>query len=122
AARTRMGRDPVAVEAARAREGRHRAGPLGLVTEDRDEDLGGSQILRGLDLGDRDEAEPRVLELALQEDRDLLFQELVDPIQSLALHQRISTEVSSTIPATLSSMKSIALATTSLACRASAET
>src|SRR5262245_64972118 len=93
--------EPVADEAARARESRHRAGPLGLVAEDRDEDLGGSQILRGLDLGDGDEAEPRVLELALQEDRDLLLQELVDPIQSLALHQRISTEVSGRLPETL---------------------
>src|SRR5262249_1115066 len=114
--------EPVRDEAACARQGRHRSGPLGLVAEDRDEHLGGTQVLGRLDLGDRHETEPRVLELALEQRRDLFLDELVDPIESLALHQRISTEVSSTRPATLSSMKSIAFAMTSLACRASAET
>src|SRR4029453_5807599 len=83
---------------------------------------GRSEVARRLDLGDRHESEARVLELALQERRDLFFHELIHPVQSLALHQRISTELSSTWPSTWSSMKSIALATTSLACRASAET
>src|SRR2546430_2082284 len=114
--------EPVADEATGADEGRQGSGPLGLVAEDRHEDLGGSQVACGLDFGHRHESEPRVLELPLQERRDLLLDELIDPVQPLALHQRISTEVSSTRPATLSSMKSIALAMTSLACRASAET
>ena len=52
----------------------------------------------GLDLGHRHEAEARVLELALQERRDLLLDELVDAVQPLALHQRISTDVSMHAP------------------------
>src|SRR5207302_5148550 len=114
--------EPVADEAAGADEGRQRARPLRFVAQDRHEDLGRSQISRSLDLGHRHESQSGILELALQERRDLLLDELIHPVQSLALHQRISTEVSSTRPATLSSMKSIALAMTSLACRASAET
>src|SRR5947208_17022769 len=62
--------EPVPDKAASAREGRQRSGPLGLVAEDRHEDLRGSQVLRCLDLGDRDESEPRILELALEEYRD----------------------------------------------------
>src|SRR5437867_10125371 len=63
--------EPVPDKAASAREGRQRSGPLGLVAEDRHEDLRGSQVLCCLDLGDRDESEPRILELALEEYRDL---------------------------------------------------
>src|SRR5947208_765435 len=113
---------PLADEAPGAPEGSQRRRPLGLVAEHRDEDLRHAQVLRGLDLGHGDEAEPGVLELPLKEGRDLLLDELVHAVEPFALHQRISTNVSRTRPSTLSSMKSIALETTSLACRASAET
>src|SRR5205085_4720569 len=106
---------PVAHEAPCALQRRHRGLPLRIVAEHGDEDLGRAQILRGLHLGDRYEAEPRVLQLALQQHRDLFLDELIDALESLALHQRISTVVSSTMPSTWSSMKSMALDTTSLA-------
>src|SRR5436309_15484649 len=113
---------PVADEATGADEGRERRRPLRLVAEHRHEDLGGAQVLRRVDLGHRHEPESRILELALEEGRDLFLEQLIHASQSLALHQRISTDVSSTRPATLSSMNSIAFEMTVLACRASAET
>src|ERR671937_647067 len=87
--------EPVAYEASRALQRRHRGLPLRVVTEHEDE--------------------PRILQLALQQHRDLFLDELIDAVESLALHQRISTVVSSTMPSTWSSMKSMALDTTSLA-------
>src|SRR5919108_1998511 len=110
---------PVAYEAPRAVQRRHRGLPLRVVTEHGDEDLGRAEILRGLHLGHGHEAEARVLQLALQQHRDLFLDELIDAVESLTLHQRISTVVSSTMPSTWSSMKSMALDTTSLAWRAS---
>src|SRR5690348_10494099 len=62
---------PIAYEAAGTLERRHRRLPLSIVAEHRDEDLGRPQVLGGIDLGDRHEAEPRILQLALQQDRDL---------------------------------------------------
>src|SRR2546425_5076393 len=114
--------EPLADEAPGAFERGQRRRPVRLVAEHRDEDLRHAQVLRGLDFGDRDETESRVLELPLEEGRDLLLDELVHAVEPFALHQRISTNVSRTRPSTLSSMKDIALETTSLACRASAET
>src|SRR5262249_60047617 len=85
---------PVTDESARARERGQRGLPLVVAAEHRDEDLGLAQVLARVDLGDRDEAEARILELALEEERDLLLDELVDAIEALALHQRISNAVS----------------------------
>src|SRR2546423_13347343 len=113
---------PVAHEAPGAVQRRHRRLPLRVVAQDRDEDLGRAQVLRRLNLGDGHEAEPRVLELALQQHRDFFLDELVDAVEPFALHQRISTVVSRTMPSTWSSMKSIAFDTTSLAWRAALET
>src|SRR6267143_160032 len=113
---------PVAHETPGAVQRRHRRLPLRVVAQDRDEDLGRAQVLRRLNLGHRHEAEPRVLELALQQHRNFFFDELVDAVEPFALHQRISTVVSRTMPSTWSSMKSIAFDTTSLAWRASFET
>ena len=114
--------EPVADEAARARERGDRGLPLLVTTEHRHEHLRLAQILRRVDLGHGDEAEARILELALEEHGDLLLDELIHAIEPLALHQTISTNESMTCPSTCSSMKSIALVTTSLACRASCET
>src|SRR5262245_7929984 len=114
-AKVEMLAQPVAYEPARAVQRRHRGLPLRLVAEHRHEDLGRPQIFRGLDLGDGDETEPRVFQLPLQQHRHLFLDELVDAVESLALHQRISTVVSRTMPSTLFSMKSMALDTTSLA-------
>src|SRR5262249_13070781 len=102
-------------EAPRAGQRRQRARPLALVPEHRHEDLRLAKILGRLHVGDRDEAQAGILELPLQEHRDLLFDELVHAIQTLALHQRISTAMSMTVPSTLPSMKFMALETTSLA-------
>src|SRR5262245_19044092 len=121
---------PVPDEAAGARQPLQGRPPLILGAEDRDVDLGLAQVLGRLHLGHGHEPEPRILQLALEEHRYLLLDELVDPVQALALHRsasptrahKISTEVSRTRPSTWSSMKSIALLITALACRASWET
>src|SRR5438045_2113681 len=96
--------------------------PLVAPPQDRDEHFRLPEVLRRVDLGHGDEAQPGILQLAVEEHRDLLLDELVHAIEPLALHQTISTNESMTCPSTCSSMKSIALVTTSLACRASCET
>src|SRR5207245_4614 len=105
--------EPPADETPGAPERGKRRRPLVLVAEHRDEDPRHAKVFRGLDLGHRDESEPRVLELPLEQGGDLLFDELIHAVEPLALHQRTSTNVSMTRPSTLSSMNSIALATTS---------
>src|SRR5262249_19410924 len=64
---------PVTDEAPRAGQRRQRARPLALVPEHRHEDLRLAKILGRLHVGDRDEAQAGILELPLQEHRDLLF-------------------------------------------------
>src|SRR5262245_45583519 len=103
-------------------EGRQRRCPLLFVPEHRDEHLGRPEIFGDVHFRHRHEPQARVLQLALEQRRDLFLHELVHPVQTLALHQRISTDVSITRPSTLPSMKSMALETTSLAWRASWET
>ena len=53
------------------------------LADDADPDLGMAQVRRRLDVGDRDEADPRVGDLAGQDRPDLLAQELVDPVGAL---------------------------------------
>src|SRR5712692_5862207 len=114
--------EPVPDEPARALERGERRRPLGLVPQHGDENLRQPQVVGGLDLGDGDEAQTRILQLALQDHRDLLLDELVDAAEPLALHQRSSTDSWMTMPSTFASMKSRALETTSFACRESSET
>src|SRR5687768_3850361 len=96
--------EPVSHEALGALEGGHRGLPLGIVAEHGEEDLGHAEVLGGFHLGHRHEAEPRVLELALQQRGDLLADELIDAVEPFALHHNISTDVSRTRPSTWSSM------------------
>src|SRR5437773_10149118 len=110
-----MTTQPVTDEAARVGQRGERGRPLGVVTEHGDEELGQAQILGGLDLGDGHEAEAAILQLALEDERDLLLDELVHPVEPLALHQSSSTDSPMTLPSTWASMKSRALETTSLA-------
>src|SRR5205807_7527246 len=105
-----------------ARERGERRRPLLLAAQDRDEDLGQPQVARGLDLGHGHEPQTGILELPLEQERDLLLDELVDPVEALALHYRSSTDRSITYPSSFASMKSITLSTTSLASRESCET
>src|SRR5262249_56160738 len=80
---------PVPDEAAGAGQGGQRPCPLRLVPQNRHEDLRGPEIARRLDLSHRHEPESRVLELPLQEGRDLLLHELIDALEPLALPPRI---------------------------------
>src|SRR5439155_15027715 len=114
--------EPVPHEATRTVERAKGGRPLRFVAQHGDEHLGDAQIFRHLHRRHRDEPEPRVLQLPLEQRRDLLLDELVHPVQSFALHHRISTEISLTYPSTLPSMKSMAFETTSLAWRESWET
>jgi len=57
----------------------HRLG-LGLpIAQDADEDLDVPQVRADLHVGDGDEADPRVLHLALEDRADLLLEELPEP-------------------------------------------
>src|SRR5581483_2416243 len=78
---------PAPHEAARALQGLQRGGPLRLRTQHRDVDLGVLEVRARVDLGDGDEAETRILELTLDEHRDLFLDQLVDPLESLGLHR-----------------------------------
>src|SRR5262249_50595609 len=77
---------PAPHEAPRALERLERGGPLLLGTEHRDVDLGVLEIRARVHLGHGHEAEARVLELPLDEHRDLFLDQLVDPLEPLALH------------------------------------
>ena len=60
---------------------------FGRLADDADPDLGVPQVRRRLDLGDRDEPDPRIRHIPRDDRADLLPQELVDPFCSLA-HRR----------------------------------
>ena len=57
---------------------------FGRLADDADPDLGVPQVRRRLDLGDRDEPDPRIRHVPRHDRADLLPQELVDPFGSLA--------------------------------------
>src|SRR5690349_22089662 len=77
---------PAPHEAPRALERLERGGPLRFRAQHRDVDLGVLEVRARVDLGDGDEAEARILELSLDEHRDLFLDQLVDPLESLGLH------------------------------------
>src|SRR5262245_10460121 len=78
--------EPAPDEAARALEGPERRGPLLLRSQYRDVDLRVLEIGTGVHLGDRDEAQARVFELTLDEHRDFFLDQLIHPLEPLALH------------------------------------
>ena len=74
----------VADERHRVAQRRDRRVALGRLADDADPDLGVAQVLRGLDDGDRGEADPRIRDLPRQDRADLLPQQFVDALCSLA--------------------------------------
>src|ERR1700730_8181160 len=77
---------PAPHEAARALEGLERGGPLFLRPEDREVHLRVLEVRTRVHLGDGDEAEAWVLELTLDEHRDLFLDQLVHALEPLGLH------------------------------------
>ena len=57
---------------------------LGRLADDADPDLGVAQVVGRLDTRDRREPDPRIRDLTTHDRPDLLAQELVDPLCSLA--------------------------------------
>src|SRR5256885_1208043 len=82
---------------------RRRAAPLALVAEQGDEDLPLAEVLPLHPVSPDSEPRAGILEPPLQAHRDLLLDELVPAVQALALHQRIPTATSMTVPSTLPS-------------------
>src|SRR5437667_340341 len=94
-------------------------GPSALLEREPGGEQRAEHVGVGVDVTEHQRTTRSATELALEEHGDLLLDELIHAIEPLALHQRISIDVSMTCPSTCSSMKSMAFDTTSLACRAS---
>src|SRR5262249_16677171 len=77
---------PVPDEAPSALKRLKRRDPLTVLAQDGYVHAGELEIGRHVDVGHRDEPETRVLELALEQQRDLFFDELVHALEPLALH------------------------------------
>src|SRR3954447_10080179 len=73
----------------RVTQRRDRGIALGRLPDDAHPDLGVAEVGRRLDLGDRDEPDPRIRHIPTDDLADLLPQELVDTLCSLA-HRRFS--------------------------------
>ncbi|MBF8288443.1 MAG: hypothetical protein HW381_1551, partial [Candidatus Rokubacteria bacterium] len=77
---------PVPDETTGALERLEGLGPLFLRPKDGDVDTGELQVGRRVHLRHGHEAQPRILDLTLEDGGDLLLDELVDPLEPLPLH------------------------------------